>query len=235
MADGVIIRVFAETDRTDCGLLENGAWAEASNNDRVFADADLTVVCPTLVIDKEADADEIVLSGPVGGDLDADPAIVTWTLTYTLTDGPVTNAVISDELPAGLVYVEGSASDGGVYDATARTLTWTFPTLSASGSVTFQTAIDPETISRVGPTVNVAVIASDQTPEDEGQDQVTVVVEQELPGTPPPTPKLPDTAAGIGLNGEPVIVPVELLAVFFIGSLGALALANVKTARGRRR
>jgi hypothetical protein len=144
--------------------------------------------------------------------------------------------VITDEIPDGLVYVDGSASDGGVYDAATETLTWTFATLSESGSVTFETEVDPETISRVGPTVNVAVISSDQTPEDEGQDQVTVTVEEELGGnpTPTPTPRLPDTAMGIGIGGEPVTVPVELLAAAFVTSLGALALANVR-ARSRRR
>ena len=44
---------------------------------------------------------------------------------------------------------------------------------------------------------------------------------------------MPDTAAGIGPNGQPITVPVELLAVVFLGSLGAMALANVK-ARSRR-
>jgi uncharacterized repeat protein (TIGR01451 family)/fimbrial isopeptide formation D2 family protein len=234
MDDGVKVRVFADTDRTVCGPMENIAFASASNNDEVSDGDSLDVRCPTLTIDKSADADEIVISGPNDA-LVADPAVITWTLTYTLTNGPVTNAVISDELPAGLVYVDGSASDGGVYDVATNTLTWTFATLTASGSVTFETEVDPETISRVAPTVNVAVIASDQTPEDDGQDQVTVVVEPPpLAGTPTPKPKLPDTAVGVGPNGEPITVPIELLVAFFLGSLGVLTLANVR-ARGRRR
>ena len=53
---------------------------------------------------------------------------MTWTLTYTLANGPVTNAVITDPIPAGLSYVAGSASNGGVYDSSSRTLTWTFAT-----------------------------------------------------------------------------------------------------------
>jgi hypothetical protein len=77
------------------------------------------------------------------------------------------------------------------------------------------------------------VIDSDQTPEDEGQDQVTVTVEQELGGNPTPTPELPDTALSIG--DPQVIVPVELLVALLVGSLGAVAAANVKAARGRRR
>ena len=52
---------------------------------------------------------------------------------------------------------------------------------------------------------------------------------------PTPTPRpLPDTATGIGIGGEPITVPIELLAALFLGSLGAMALANVR-ARSRRR
>jgi hypothetical protein len=113
-------------------------------------------------------------------------------------------------------------------------VTWTFPTLSASGSVTFRTTVDPETISRVAPTVNVAVIDSDETEPDEGEDSVTVVVEPPpLGGTPTPRPSMPNTAIGFGSDGTPVTIPVELLVAVFLGSLGALALANVR-ARSRR-
>ena len=361
MEEGVIIRVYAETDREDCGTLENLAWADASNDDRVDADADIRVRCPeisldkendavgpvlpgttvtytlaltvsdgpaqdvmvidslpigldnptdisdggvydgvahaitwdlgeladgtytltyeatvaddvangaelvnaaaatspnsqcpdlealepecedgstvivrvpTLVIDKVADAEVITISGEAD-DLVATPSVVTWTLAWTLADGPVTNAVISDEIPDGFVFLD--ASDGGqLVDGVA---TWTFGTLSESGSVTFRTTVDPEKISRVAPTVNVAVIDSDETEPDEGQDSVTVVVDPPpLGGNPTPSPKpvLPDTATGFGVNGERVTIPVELLVAFFIGSLGAVALANVR-ARGRRR
>jgi hypothetical protein len=101
--------------------------------------------------------------------------------------------------------------------------------------VTFRTTVDPETISRVAPTVNVAVIDSDQTAQDDGQDSVTVTVEPPpLGGTPTPKPELPDTAAAIGPNGAPITVPLETLVLVFLGSLGAMALANVR-ARNRRR
>ena len=82
--------------------------------------------------------------------------------------------------------------------------------------------------------MNTAIIDSDQTPEDEGQDSVTVTREGEQGGNPTPAPPLPNTALGTGLNGEPITVPIELLVAFFIGSLGALALANVKARNNRR-
>jgi hypothetical protein len=83
--------------------------------------------------------------------------------------------------------------------------------------------------------VNTAVIDSDETEPDEGEDSVTVVVEPPvLGGNPTPRPSLPDTAAGFGTNGEPLTVPLELLAALFLGSLGAMALATAR-ARSRRR
>ena len=230
MEDGVVIRVFAETDQDDCGLIENTAFADASNDDEVSSTDDLNVRCPQLVIDKVADAEVITISGP-SDHLVADPSIVTWTLTYTLSNGPVTNAVITDEVPEGFEFLD--ASDGGLL--VDGVVTWTFPTLTGSGSVTFRTTVDPETISRAAPTVNVAVIDSDETAPDDGQDSVTVVVEPPPQGgNPTPKPSVPDTAVGIAPNGQPITVPVELLAVVFLGSLGAMALANVK-ARSRRR
>jgi hypothetical protein len=172
----------------------------------------------------------ITITGPDNA-LVADPSVVTWTLTYTLANGPVTNAVITDEVPEGFEFLD--ASNGG--QLINGVVTWTFPTLTESGSVTFRTTVDPETISRVAPTVNVAVIDSDETAPDDGEDSVTVVVEPPpLGGTPTPKPSLPDTAAGIGPDGEPITVPVELLVGIFLSSLGAMALANVR-ARNRRR
>ena len=140
---------------------------------------------PALVIDKVADAEVITITGP-NDDLVASPSVVTWTLTYTLTNGPVTNAVITDEVPAGFEFLD--ASDGG--ELVDGVVTWTFPTLTESGSVTFRTTVDPETISRVAPTVNIAVIDSDETAPDDGQDSVTVVVEPPPKGG-TPTPSHP--------------------------------------------
>ena len=135
-------------------------------------DSTVIVRVPTLVIDKVADTELITITGPNDA-LVATPSVVTWTLTYTLTNGPVTNAVITDEVPAGFEFLD--ASDGGEF--VDGVVTWTFPTLTESGSVTFRTTVDPETISRVAPTVNMAVIDSDETAPDDGQDSVTVVVE----------------------------------------------------------
>ncbi|HEX4983327.1 MAG TPA: Ig-like domain-containing protein, partial [Ilumatobacteraceae bacterium] len=219
--------------------LVNVAVVSASNSqcpdgsepaDECEDDSTVTVRVPTLVIDKVADAEVITLSGPADA-LVASPSVVTWTLTYSLANGPVTNAVITDEVPEGFVFLD--ASDGGTL--VDGVVTWNLGTLTESGSVTFRTTVNTATISRVAPTVNVAVIDSDETEPDDGQDSVTVVVEPPPQGgTPTPKPSMPNTAAGIGPDGTPVTVPVELLVAFFLGSLGALTLANAR-ARDRRR
>ena len=183
------------------------------------------------MIDKAADTETITISGPNNA-LVANPSIVTWTLTYTLTDGPVTNVVITDEIPEGFVFLD--AADGGTFADGMVTLD-VRDSANASGSVTFRTTVDPETISRVGPTENVATIDSDQTPEDEGTDSVTVsVVPPPQGGNPTPTRTCRIPPSVSASDGEPVSVPLELVLGFFLGSLGALALANVK-ARSRRR
>jgi fimbrial isopeptide formation D2 family protein/uncharacterized repeat protein (TIGR01451 family) len=195
-------------------------------------DSTVTVRVPELVIDKAADSEEVhFVFDAEGNVLSVDPEQVTWTLTYTLSNGPVTNAVITDPLPDFLTFV--SASDGGVYDDATQTITWEFPELTASGSVTFVTTVDadaPET----EPIVNVASIVSDQTPEDDGEDEIRVTSESELGGNPTPTPSVPDTALVVTPDGTPLSIPVELMMVLFLGSLGTLAFANVRAARRRR-
>ena len=51
--------------------LHNEAWADASNGHRADADADITVTCPTVAIDKANNAVGSVLPG----------TLVTYTLT----------------------------------------------------------------------------------------------------------------------------------------------------------
>jgi uncharacterized repeat protein (TIGR01451 family) len=192
-------------------------------------DSTVTVRVPSLVVDKAASTETITISGPNDA-LVATPSVVTWTLSYTLASGPVTGAVITDAIPVGFTFLD--AANGGTF--AAGTVTWNLGTLTSSGSVSFRTTVNPATISRVAPTVNTAIIDSNETTPDNGQDSVTVsVVPPPLAGNPTPKPPLPNTAIGSAPDGTPVTIPIELLAAFFIGSLGALAFANVKS-RSRR-
>ena len=83
-----------------------------------------------------------------------------------------------------------------------------FAELTTSGSVSFRTTVDVDTISRTDATVNTAVISSDETPEDDGQDSVTVSEEGTLGGNPTPTPgpagpTVPNTAMGPSVDQVP--------------------------------
>ena len=176
---------------------------------------------PTLVIDKEADVETITITGST-----ASPSIVTWTLTYTLTNGPVTGAVITDEVPDGFTFLD--ASDGGTF--AAGTVTWTLPSpLETSGSVSFRTTVDVATISRTAPTTNVAVIDSEETEPDDGQDSVTVTAGGQQGGNPTPTPEVPDTA--MDSVGQLVQLPVTWLSVAFLGAVMMLLGARLMQRR----
>jgi uncharacterized repeat protein (TIGR01451 family) len=209
------------TEVSTCATREGGP-------DATFVNALIPLV-PTLVIAKAADADVISIRGAVGAQT-ASPSTVTWTLTYTLTNGPVTGAMITDTVPSGLVFVAGSAGTGS-YDPGSKTITWDLDNLAASGSVSFQTTVDVATISRSAPTVNVATIVSDQTEPDSGQDSVTVSVNAPpLAGNPTPAGQVPNTAMG-PFGGAPTV----LLALVLLGSLGGVAWTNrARTIRRRR-
>jgi uncharacterized repeat protein (TIGR01451 family) len=194
-------------------------------------DSTVTVRVPTLVIDKVADVELITMTlDEEGNVLDIDPEVVTWTLTYTLTNGPVTNAVISDPIPDGLTYVADSAVPDADFDAGTNTLTWTFTELSESGFVTFQTSVDED--APAGTITNVTTIDSDETPPDEGEDSIQIVEEVELGGTGTPVASVPNTA--MSLPSADGSLATLLFGILLIGSLGALAYANATAVRRRR-
>jgi uncharacterized repeat protein (TIGR01451 family) len=155
-------------------------------------------------------------TGNTGGtdpDLHVPSATIGDTLHYTLTyhgEGDLTNAVITDVLPVGLAYVDGSAQgdshftfDG--FNATTRTLTWKAAVLLdpaaagsnlVDGSVTYDVQVLAAAPEQPQPLVNTATIDSDQTGPDSDTASVAVLAPPEAL-TPPPTDTLsPATAAG---------------------------------------
>ena len=232
------------TSSTSCVDQANESASVAVSNGSVTVTEGSDIVCtivntrievgqtPRLVIEKAANVETITISGPANART-ASPSSVTWTLNYTLTHGPVTHAVITDPLPTGFSFV--SASNGGTYDPTTKTITWNLGDLTGSGSVSLVTSVNVATISRSHPVVNIATIASDQTPSDSGQDSVTVTSGGTEAGNPTPTPIVPNTAVAFGPAGQPISVPIELLVALCLGSLGGLAVANVRAVQRRRR
>jgi uncharacterized repeat protein (TIGR01451 family) len=220
-------------------VLENVAIVTSSNSQCPDAenlaeecedDSTVTVRVPTLVIDKAADVELITkLLDSEGNVIDINPDTVTWTLTYTLTNGPVTNAVITDPIPAGLTYVADSAVPDADFDAGTNTLTWTFPTLTESGFVIFETTVNED--APAGEIVNVTTIESNETPPDDGQDSIRIVEEQQGGGTGTPAASIPNTAMNQPSGGS---LAALLFGFVLMTALGGLAYANVAAVRRRR-
>jgi uncharacterized repeat protein (TIGR01451 family) len=160
-----------------------------------------------LVIDKTNDAPIVPIELPDGSIVDLptveEGGTVTYTLDYTLLGDPVTNGVITDVLPVGVTYVDGSATDDAQftfqgYDDATRTLTWTAENVSEDGSVTYQATVDADAAELIQPLVNVAVIDSEETePEDDDSEVFVPAPVAGATGTPrvtlPPTDTLPTT------------------------------------------
>jgi alpha-L-arabinofuranosidase len=71
--------------------------------------------------------------------------VVTYTITYqNPMDQPIDSKPLRIPIPEHLTYVEGSASNGGCYDAASRNLVWTtsLPAHSGAATVSFQATVD---------------------------------------------------------------------------------------------
>ncbi len=162
--------------------------------------------------------------------------VLTFTLAYTLSNGPVTNAVITDVLPVG--YGAPTAiSDGGTWDGAHRTITWTWPVLSQSGQVSYQVEVLEAAPDQPQPLTNVATIDSDQTLPDADDAKVAVAPppaeETATPRvTPPPTDAADlDSGTGAGLNLALVLLAIAGL----VAVIGVLTPAPARAHRRRPR
>ena len=113
-----------------------------------------------------------------------------YTLAYQVSGATVFDGVITDVLPNGLTYVDGSATDSAEftfagYDAGSRTLTWVALSVSASGSVTYQATVQDGSFDLPQPLENVATISSEQT--DPVSDTADVLVQAVEAATATPT------------------------------------------------
>ncbi len=103
---------------------------------------------------------------------------VTYSIDVTVVNGPVTNAVVSDPLPAGQTYVASSATSvpaatSTVYDATTRTLTWTWASLASGADLGYQVTID--VAAPTGTQTNTATVCVSEL-KDCKEDSTTVKV-----------------------------------------------------------
>jgi uncharacterized repeat protein (TIGR01451 family) len=206
-SDPVVITLTANTDTPasesdDCGTLDNTASAVSSNEPQGALannsdDASIVVACSSaLVIDKSFTGN----SGGTDPDLGVPAANIGDTLHYSLKysgAGPLTNAVITDVIPDGLAFVDGSATgnadfNDGTYDSATRTITWEAKGVlpdPAGGTVTYDVTVLAAAAEGALPLINVATIDSDETGPDSDTASVAVLAPP-LELTPPPTSTL---------------------------------------------
>ena len=152
------ISVSKTADAGDCGTIPNTVTVGASNEAPGDTgddtdDATIVVRCPDIDLDKTVD------------DSSVEPnQTVTYTIHVKVVNGPVTNAVVTDDLPDGQTYSAGSASpsepvvsDGG------KTLTWTFASLpSGDPAVTITYDVTVDTDANGDPQENEATVCVDE-------------------------------------------------------------------------
>jgi uncharacterized repeat protein (TIGR01451 family) len=198
------VHVVSETTDDSCGVYTNLVAVTTTNNGSDEAGASTTVEnCPVpeLGIEKSNNApiETIDVGGGVTVDLPTahEGDTVTFTLDYSVLD-EVTDAVITDVLPAGVTYVDGSATSDDQftfagYDDATRTLTWTADTVDHDGSLSYDATIDEGAAELVQPLRNVATIDSAET-EPDTDDSLVFVPGVPLELTPPPTDALAPSA-----------------------------------------
>ncbi|USN53123.1 MAG: DUF11 domain-containing protein [Candidatus Nomurabacteria bacterium] len=116
---------------------------------------------PVITLEKEALANA-----------SASGANVSYLLNYTVADATATNLVLVDQLPQYTNFI--SASDSGVYDANARTVTWSLGTVNpGSYSVSITLALD-DTIPDGTVVTNTALLSGDRLTQIQDNAEVTV-------------------------------------------------------------
>jgi len=163
---------------------------------------------------------------------------LTFTLTYTLGSGPVTNAVITDVLPQGYGAPTAISNDGtgapGTWNATTRSITWKWATLSASGAVSYKVVVLTGADALAQPLTNVASIVSDQTAPASASREVAVAGQVlAATSTPRVTPPPTDTSyvpEGSGTGNNLLLVLLALAAFGLV-----LGFVTPKPARARQR
>ncbi len=118
------------------GRVPNEATVQVDNNPNV-------VVAETYVPSKTSDT---TATGALQvGD------VLEYTITYKNVESSAATVAITDPLPEGLTYLEGTASNGGSYNAETHTLNWTLQNVAAGteGSVTFKAQVNESAVTTV--------------------------------------------------------------------------------------
>ena len=183
----------------DAGHYLNTACVNAIGATQACDEADVLAATLTIVKTNNAPLENLALPNNTVASLPTadEGSTVTYTLTYSIGQVDVTNAVITDVVPEGLQYVDGSATGNAEftfsgYNATTRTLTWTAASVTENGSVTYKALVTKGANELAQPLHNVATIDSDETQPDDAASDVFVPVVP-LAETAPPTDVIAST------------------------------------------
>jgi uncharacterized repeat protein (TIGR01451 family) len=174
-----------------------GSNCEAGSEDAACSTS-TTVEIPTLGLEKSNNApiETIDLGNGQTAELPTakEGATVTYTLKYTTNGVPQTNGVLLDVMPAGLSYVNGSATNSDEFTFVSATkhadgtttLEWDAANVTKGGTLTYEATVDAGAAELAQPLENLATIQTDQEgPVNATSDVFVQAPPQEL--TPPPT------------------------------------------------
>ena len=115
----------------DAGHYLNTACVDATGATQACSGVDVLAATLTIVKTNNAPLESLTLPNKTVASLPTadEGSTVTYTLTYTIGDVEVTNAVITDVLPAGLQYVVGSATSNAEFTFVDYNSTTTDPDL----------------------------------------------------------------------------------------------------------
>jgi uncharacterized repeat protein (TIGR01451 family) len=218
-----------ETDVVTATVGDNEENEVSDDDDATVTVADLTIdkSVENVTADRGTTDDGAVISFP--GDT------LHYTLAFKMTNGPLHGVVITDALPEGL-GVPSNISDGGLWDADARTITWDLGTLEADGVVSYDVIVASGADKLEQPLENIATIDSDETsPDDDDADTKVVPSGAVKPETSKPTLPPTDTIGGDSDGGTPGSGLVLILFALAGLALGASFLTPAPAkARNRR-
>ena len=143
----VSFNVTVTNDAVDHDPITNSASIQVGENDP-------KVVTATTDIPKKIVEDTTPETGLQVGD------VLDYAVEWANDSGETATVTVTDTLPAGLTYVEGSASDGGTYDPETRTVTWTLEGQpdGAEGSVSFSARVNEDAPTIEDPLTNTAYV-----------------------------------------------------------------------------
>ena len=102
------------------------------------------------------------------------PQVLVYRIRWHNDSGSTATVQVTDIIPAGTTYVDGSASHNAVYDAAAQTMTWTLTDVAAgaSGVVSFRVSVNADAVEYIENSAAVKVGNND--PRQTNKTQVEV-------------------------------------------------------------